>query len=297
MPTAETLAVARPPCVVKADGLAAGKGVFVCRTQEELDAGLRAAAAFGGALVIEELLEGEEVSLFALSDGARALPLAPAQDYKRIGDGDTGPNTGGMGAYSPVAGPRRGRGRRAASRRCTAPVLEELARRGAPFVGLLYAGLMLTDGRPAGARVQLPLRRSGDAGRSCRGSTATCSTALAGAATRRACAASRSTVGEAPRSRSCSPAGDYPARSDSGTPIDGRRGGGGGGRARLPRRHGARGRPARHERRADARRDRAGDDVGAARERAYEAASRISFAGMRYRRDIALTAAEGHVRS
>ena len=99
------LAIARPPCVVKADGLAAGKGVFVCRTQDELDAGLGAASALGGPLVIEELLEGDEVSLFALSRRAAApIPLAAARDYKRAGDGDTGPNTGGMGAFSPVPG-------------------------------------------------------------------------------------------------------------------------------------------------------------------------------------------------
>ena len=143
VPTAETLAVARPPCVLKADGLAAGKGVVVCRTQEELDAGLRAIAAYGEDVVIEELLEGEEVSVFAICDGARAVPLPAAQDFKRIGDGDTGPNTGGMGSYSPVAIDvdelvdviHR-------------PVLAELAERGAPFVGALYAGLMLTDEGP-----------------------------------------------------------------------------------------------------------------------------------------------------
>jgi len=143
VPTAETLAVARPPCVLKADGLAAGKGVVVCRTQEELDAGLRAIAAYGDDVVIEELLEGEEVSVFAICDGARAVPLPAAQDFKRIGDGDTGPNTGGMGSYSPVAIDvdelvdviHR-------------PVLAELVERGAPFVGALYAGLMLTDEGP-----------------------------------------------------------------------------------------------------------------------------------------------------
>ena len=84
------------------DGLAAGKGVFVCRTAAELDEGLRAATAFPGPIVIEELLVGEEVSVFALADGRRVVPLAPAQDFKRVGDGDTGPNTGGMGSYSPV---------------------------------------------------------------------------------------------------------------------------------------------------------------------------------------------------
>jgi phosphoribosylamine-glycine ligase len=93
---ARRLAVARPPCVVKADGLAAGKGVFVCRTQEELDAGLSAAARLGSDFLVEELLEGEEVSLFAISDGSRTVGLTPAQDFKRIGDHDTGPNTGGM---------------------------------------------------------------------------------------------------------------------------------------------------------------------------------------------------------
>ena len=102
VPTARSLAVARPPCVVKADGLAAGKGVWVCQTQDELDAGLRAAESLGQPFHVEELLEGEEVSLFALCDGTRAVPLPAAQDYKRIGDGDEGPNTGGMGSYSPV---------------------------------------------------------------------------------------------------------------------------------------------------------------------------------------------------
>ena len=104
VPTAETLSVARPPCVVKADGLAAGKGVFVCRTAEEVDDALRAVTALGGAFVIEELLEVDEVSLFALSDGKLLAPLGAARDFKRLDDGDAGPNTGGMGAYSPVPG-------------------------------------------------------------------------------------------------------------------------------------------------------------------------------------------------
>jgi phosphoribosylamine--glycine ligase len=147
VPTAETLAVARAPCVIKVDGLAAGKGVFVCRTTEELDAGLRAASAFGGPLVIEELLEGEEVSLFALSDGRTVVPLPAAQDFKRIGNGDTGPNTGGMGSFSPV--PRLSdREVEELIDRVHRPVIAELARRGAPFVGVLFAGLMLTDAGP-----------------------------------------------------------------------------------------------------------------------------------------------------
>src|SRR5205809_1035356 len=146
-PTAASLSVARAPCVVKVDGLAAGKGVFVCRTQEELDAGLREVGGRGDSLVIEELLEGEELSLFAVCDGRQALPLAPAQDFKRIGDGDTGPNTGGMGAYSPV--PSFGASDvEELLDQVHRPVLMELANRGSPFVGLLYAGLMITEAGP-----------------------------------------------------------------------------------------------------------------------------------------------------
>ena len=147
VPTAETLAVARPPCVVKVDGLAAGKGVFVCETVEQLDEGLRAAAGFPGPIVIEELLVGEEVSVFALADGRGVVPLAPAQDFKRIGDGDTGPNTGGMGSFSPVPGMGADEVAELVEQ-IHKPVVEELARRGAPFVGVLFAGLMLTADGP-----------------------------------------------------------------------------------------------------------------------------------------------------
>ena len=147
VPTARTLAVARPPCVVKTDGLAGGKGVFVCHTREALDAGLREAAGFGGPLVIEELLEGPEVSVFAVSDGSSVLPLAAAQDFKRAFDGDAGPNTGGMGAYSPV--PDIGPGElESLVDTIHRPVIAELARRGAPYVGVLYAGLIMTDSGP-----------------------------------------------------------------------------------------------------------------------------------------------------
>src|SRR5215475_5076278 len=102
VPTAQTLPVARPPCVVKVDGLAAGKGVWVCSTQDELDAGLRAAHALGQPFHVEELLEGPELSLFAMAAGDDAVAFPPARDYKRMGDGDTGPNTGGMGSFSPL---------------------------------------------------------------------------------------------------------------------------------------------------------------------------------------------------
>jgi phosphoribosylamine--glycine ligase len=145
--TARRLAIARPPCVVKADGLAAGKGVFVCRTQADVDDALRALRGFGGDILVEELLEGPEVSLFAICDGREAVPFLTAQDFKRALDGDQGPNTGGMGAYAPVPGV----GATEAVALVDAvhrPVLAELERLGAPFVGLLYAGLMLTADGP-----------------------------------------------------------------------------------------------------------------------------------------------------
>jgi len=149
VPTATRLPLARPPCVVKADGLAAGKGVFVCRTQAEVDEALRALAPVGADVVVEELLEGPEVSLFAICDGREVVPLVSAQDFKRAFDRDEGPNTGGMGAYAPVpgVGPLEADELVATVHR---PVLAELERRGAPFVGVLYAGLMLT---PDGPRV------------------------------------------------------------------------------------------------------------------------------------------------
>ena len=149
VPTAESLSIARAPCVIKADGLAAGKGVFVCHDQTELDSALVAAAAFGDSIVIEELLEGEEISVFALCDGVRALALPVVQDFKRADEGDEGPNTGGMGSYSPVPGfgPAEIEELLDTIHR---PVLAELAERGTPFIGVLFAGLMIT---PDGPRV------------------------------------------------------------------------------------------------------------------------------------------------
>ena len=145
VPAPAVLASPRAPCVVKADGLAAGKGVFVCHTDAELEAALSDVRRFGDSIVLEELLEGPEVSLFALSDGRRAVALGAAQDFKRAADGDRGPNTGGMGAYSPVPLPE---GADALVERLHQPVIDELARRGAPFVGCLFAGVMLADGGP-----------------------------------------------------------------------------------------------------------------------------------------------------
>ncbi|QIK96808.1 phosphoribosylamine--glycine ligase [Sphingomonas sp. HDW15A] len=133
------------PVVIKADGLAAGKGVTVAMSRDEAEAAIRAAG--DGPMVIEEYLEGEEASLFALVDGTRAVPLASAQDHKRVGEGDTGPNTGGMGAYSPapVLSPElEGR----AMREIIEPTVREMAAAGTPFNGVLYAGLMLTPEGP-----------------------------------------------------------------------------------------------------------------------------------------------------
>jgi phosphoribosylamine--glycine ligase len=145
--TAAELDAPRAPCVVKADGLAGGKGAFVCRTQREADAAWPRARAFGGRVVVEELLEGEEVSLLALAAGTGAVPLPPAQDFKRLLDGDRGPNTGGMGSYAPVPHLRAHEVEELVDL-VHRPVLAELAARGAPFTGVLYAGLMLTENGP-----------------------------------------------------------------------------------------------------------------------------------------------------
>ncbi len=140
------------PIVVKADGLAAGKGVTIAQSREEAEAAIDAcfAGAFGKAgseVVIEEFLEGEEASFFALVDGMHALPLAAAQDHKRVGDGDTGPNTGGMGAYSPAPIMDEAMIKRT-MREIIEPTVAAMAKRGIPFKGVLFAGLMITADGP-----------------------------------------------------------------------------------------------------------------------------------------------------
>ncbi len=142
----------RLPVVVKADGLAAGKGVVIAETLAEAEAAIDAcfAGAFGAAgaeVVVEEFLEGEEASFFALVDGHNALPLSTAQDHKRAGDGDTGPNTGGMGAYSPatVMSPEMVR---RTMEEIIRPTVAAMAKRGTPFRGVLFAGLMITTDGP-----------------------------------------------------------------------------------------------------------------------------------------------------
>ncbi len=130
-----------PPYVVKDDGLAAGKGVVVTSDRE---AALAHAKSCAGRVVIEEFLDGPEVSLFAITDGVTVLPLQPAQDFKRVGDGDAGPNTGGMGAYSPLAWAPPGLVADVLAR-VLQPTVDEMRHRGATFSGLLYAGLALTS--------------------------------------------------------------------------------------------------------------------------------------------------------
>jgi phosphoribosylamine--glycine ligase len=287
VPIAESLSVARPPCVIKADGLAAGKGVFICRDQDELDIALQAATSFGDSIVIEELLEGEEVSVFALCDGARALALPVVQDFKRAEDGDAGPNTGGMGSYSPVPGFGPGEVEEILDT-VHRPVLEELAARGAPFVGVLFAGLMLTDDGP---RVLEFNCRFGDP--ETQSLLPRINGDLLGALARAAAGDLSGVELEISDDAAVTvtlAAGNYPAGNDLGSPIDG---------VDQAEQAGA------HVFHAGTalKRDRlvtnggrilsvtsTGLNVAVARERAYAACELISFAGMRYRNDIAAMA-------
>jgi phosphoribosylamine---glycine ligase len=284
VPTARTMPVARPPCVVKADGLAAGKGVFVCRDDTELEQSLRAAAALGGPLVIEELLYGEELSVFALCDGARALPLAAARDYKRVGDGDTGPNTGGMGAYSPVD---RFSPVEVAQivERVHEPVLAELAARGAPFTGVLFAGLMLTND---GIRVLEFNCRAGDP------ETQSLLPLLEGDFLGALAAAAAGDL----RDTSLVPSGmgavtvviaseRYPQAKDSGSTIDGVAEAEAGGALVFHAGTALYGETLVTNGGRILNVTAVGETVAEARARAYAAAEKISFEGMRFRRDIA----------
>jgi phosphoribosylamine--glycine ligase len=138
------------PIVVKADGLAAGKGVVVAMTLAEAHAAIDdmfggSLGAAGAEVVIEEFMDGEEASFFVLTDGSHALPIGTAQDHKRAGDGDVGPNTGGMGAYSPAPVLTEALQQQAMDR-IVLPTIREMARRGTPYQGVLYAGLMIKDG-------------------------------------------------------------------------------------------------------------------------------------------------------
>jgi phosphoribosylamine--glycine ligase len=287
VPFAETMSVARVPCVVKADGLTAGKGVFVCTTQEELDAALRAVTSYGEQFVIEELLEGEELSVFALVDGSNALALPESRDYSRVGDGDIGPNTGGMGSYSPV--PELGAGQVAELvDTIHRPVVQALAARDTPFIGCLYAGLMLTADGPRvlefncrfgdpETQVILP-RVEGDL-----------AAALAAAASGDLGEVELA-VGNAAAVTVALAAERYPEARDAGSPITG---------VEAAEETGA---VVFHA--GTAMRDGQlvtsggrilnvtglGDTLEEARSRAYEACERIAFPGVRFRRDIAAKA-------
>jgi len=283
VPTAETLSVARVPCVIKADGLAAGKGVYVCRTQEELDAALRAAAGFGDSIVIEELLEGEEVSLLAICDGARALPLPAVQDFKRIGDGDEGPNTGGMGSFSPVPVDVDG-----FVETIHQPVLDELAERGTPFVGVLFAGVMLTG---SGPRVLEFNCRFGDP------ETQSLLPRLEGDLLALLLAAAQGDlssvdvgVAESAAVTVVLAAGDYPAAGDVGTAIEGIADAEAAGARVFHAGTALKGEQIVTNGGRILNVTAVAENVAAARERAYEACDLISFPGMRFRRDIAAVA-------
>jgi phosphoribosylamine--glycine ligase len=281
VPTARTLSVARPPCVVKFDGLAAGKGVFVCRTQAELDAALPAAAALGSPLVIEELLEGEEVSVFALSDGRDSVVLPAAQDFKRAYDDDQGPNTGGMGSYAPA----RGVDLEAVLDQVHRPVIAELARRGSLFVGVLYAGLMLT---PSGPQVLEFNARFGDPETQAlmpliEGDFVA---ALWAAATGKLRAAELGLSAGAAVSVALV-AADYPASGDRGTPIYGVDAAEAAGALVFHAGTALRGEQLVTSGGRILNVTATADTLEAARAGAYAAADLISFAGMRYRSDIA----------
>jgi phosphoribosylamine---glycine ligase len=287
VPTAAELVEPEVPCVLKADGLAAGKGVFVCRTQAELDVALPAVRRLGEGFVVEELLEGEEISIFVLTDGDGTLTLPPAQDFKRLLDGDEGPNTGGMGSYSPVPLLSSDEVQDVVAT-VHRPVLGELADRGTPFTGLLYAGLMLTA---EGPRVLEFNCRFGDPETQAilplvEGDLLQ---ALASAAAGSLGAASLEASGEAAVSVVLAAPG-YPEAPEAGIPIDGiedaeNEGG-------LVFHAGT----ALREGRAVSAGGRVlnvtglGPSVADARECAYRAVERISFPGAHYRRDVALKA-------
>jgi phosphoribosylamine--glycine ligase len=289
VPIAEALAVARPPCVVKADGLAGGKGVFVCHTQDELDAALRTVAGLGDDFVVEELLEGDELSVFAICDGVAALGLPPARDFKRAFDGDAGPNTGGMGAFAPVALGDLELAELVAT--VHEPVLRELARRDAPFIGLLYAGLMLTESGPKVLEFNC---RFGDP------ETQAILPGIDGDLLGALAAAAAGDLGDATLGASedasvtvVLAAHDYPAAGDVGSPITGIAEAEADGAIVFHAGTALRGAQLVTNGGRVLNVSATGSTLGEARSRAYAAAERIVFDGVRFRTDVALEAANG----
>ncbi len=288
--TAALLDAPRAPCVLKADGLAAGKGVVVCRTDAEVVAGLEIARTFEGQVLVEELLEGPEVSVLALCDGAEAVALAPARDFKRAYDGDEGPNTGGMGSFAPTA-ELDDEMLEGLVETCVRPVLAELVRRSAPFVGTLFAGLMLTADGP---RVLEYNCRFGDP------ETQSVLPLVDGDLLGALAAAARGSLAGAPLGRGTGAAvtvvltaGDYPRAGDRGTPIEGVAEAEASGALVF---HAG---TALKDGRLVTNGGRllgvtgTGATLAAARARAYAAADLIRIAGARRREDIALAAAAG----
>ena len=278
------------PYVVKDDGLAAGKGVVVTRDREEAAAHGRAVLDAGGAVLIEEYLDGPEISLFALTDGTTVLPLVPAQDFKRRDDGDAGPNTGGMGAYAPLPWAPPGLVDEVLAT-VLQPTVDEMARRGEPFSGLLYAGLALTA---RGVRVVEFNARFGDP--ETQVVLPLLETPLAGLLH----AAATGTLGEVPPLRWRSgyavtvvvAAPGYPEAPRKGDPVSGSDGEGvlhaGTTRAADGTVVSAGGRVLSVT--------ATGDDLAAARRKAYERVAGVRLAGAHWRTDIALAAVEGRIR-
>ncbi|EST37638.1 phosphoribosylamine--glycine ligase [Streptomycetaceae bacterium MP113-05] len=280
-----------PPYVVKDDGLAAGKGVVVT---EDL-ATAREHARTCGRVVVEEFLDGPEVSLFAVTDGEHVVPLQPAQDFKRAHDDDEGPNTGGMGAYSPLPWADAGLVEEI-ERTVLRPTVDELRRRGTPFSGLLYAGLALTS---RGMRVIEFNARFGDP--ETQAVLARLKTPLGGlllaAATGRLAELPPLHWDDGAAVTVVVAAADYPASPRTGDPVEGL--------DQVREQDG----PTAYVLHAGTRRDAdgrvvsaggrvlsvtaTGDDLATARERAYAAIGRIRLAGSHHRTDIAAAAAAG----
>jgi phosphoribosylamine--glycine ligase len=286
-----------PPYVVKAEGLAAGKGVTVAATRGEAVAALGAAlverrfGAAGERVLVEEFLEGREVSALALTDGETVIPLAPAQDFKRVGDGDAGPNTGGMGVYSPVPFIDETIWATIAEE-ILEPAVRGLRDRGIRYRGVLYAGLMLTADGPKVLEFNC---RFGDP------ETQAIIPRLDSDLAELLSAAATGTLGDSKvvwRSEPCVTvilaSGGYPDVYETGVPIEGL--------AEAATVKGARvfhAGTVRQEGRVVTAGGRVlavsalGKDLAEARERAYEAVSLISFEGMHHRTDIAKEAASG----
>jgi phosphoribosylamine--glycine ligase len=290
VPMAARLADAVAPCVLKADGLAAGKGVVVCETQAEVEAGLAELDGLSGPLVIEELLEGPEISVFAICDGVTAHAMPVAQDFKRSEDGDCGPNTGGMGSYAPVPGFDEDEVERLLDLTCR-PVVAELAARGHPFVGTLFAGLMLTAGGPKVLEYNC---RFGDP------ETQSLMPLLGGDLLAALAATAAGDLERLELEPAAAAAvtlvlagGAYPARGDVGSPITGIQAAEATGALVF---HAG---TAMHDGAVVTNGGRilnvtaAGDDIASARAAAYAAADLISWDGIRRRDDIALAASLG----